>query len=260
MSTIVPRSVYGVNGSGARRRAIRYLSACSYESLYSFAVRTQREHIPQNPDKYPFPIPRIHTARRETAWVRPDGMPPFIPSTSVRGIVRLKHLHVHDPASWNALALFCLPRKASLLSILLAEAGFLTIAEMVLFQALCVAPLIPGTCWHHVRPLTEVDFLEAFTGLPADDIRAGLEQLQRVGVIAGLPSGRRSTINEGVTLRPIRITGAAAVVRPDELDLRWALETCLLLQCHNREIAPLDFKMYLHSIGLTEHDLQNHVP
>lgn len=215
--------------------------------LFEFAMRAQRAYSETGW--------RRHHGRRFKMYVTTPKNAIYEPSERRISTILLRDLDVTNPSSWQALSLFCYNRRASLLSVLLAEAGFLSIRDMVMFQALCVAPLLPSTVWKHVRACAELDFLSVFTGMPYDLIQPTLDRLENVGVIGPQPPLSHKRINKGITIRPVAIYNAVADrLDEDEMDPRWITETAMLAAMHSKEFGSKDFKAFQASIGVNAND------
>lgn len=247
---LVPPSIRPVNVA-TKKTVTDRIQANLHRSLYDFAVETQLS----NPT-YTGKRIRRHVARHRQIYLREPFAKLYTLRPSYHAKIYLHHLDAMNPASWNALALFCLHGKASLLSILLAEAGFLSMVDMVLFQALCTAPLLPSTCWGHRRVCADMEFLHYYTGLRDGVITESLHHMVDVGVLGEKAVTSKKTINKGITIRPLQIILAAfSTLSDDDMDVRWAGETALLLNMHGKELHSMDFKLYLSSLGMSINDL-----
>ncbi|NBW18737.1 MAG: hypothetical protein EBR82_63265, partial [Caulobacteraceae bacterium] len=205
--------------------------------LFDFAMSAQRQWTPG---------PRTHNPAFRRVHIAPIPDRFYAPPNKVR-----RNIHIYDLGEcddrrvWQAVSLFCYHERASLMPVLLAEAGYLSIRDLVLFQALCIAPLLPTTVWLHVRACAERDFLSEITGMSIDMVEDTLVRLADVGVIGPLPppSARAKVINQGIKIRPLSIYNAVLEAIPeDEMAPVWLSETALLLATHSKEIASLDFK------------------
>lgn len=154
-----------------------------------------------------------------------------------------------NTASCYAMSLFVNPSQASLLSVLLNEYGYLDLREMVVFQALCAAPLAHMTVWRHIRATAGPEFLQRITNLPGDVIEDALQSLNRLGVVRVEESHhyQRKRLgglaNRGITIRPLRLYHALMLECP-EARSGWdaCKETMLLLRKHDKEIRIDNFK------------------